>query len=95
MTLPSPSILGHLSTRMSYQSEARMPKGFNLRCAAGKTARVWEQGKGQSSTYLRSHPHQRLLAATHPRNSCPSLLWLAARSACHPAFPESALAIRR
>jgi len=23
-----------------------MPKGFNLRCAAGKTARVWLQGMG-------------------------------------------------
>ena len=23
-----------------------MPKGFNLRCAAGKTARIWLQGKG-------------------------------------------------
>jgi hypothetical protein len=23
-----------------------MPKGFDLRCAAGKTARVWKQGKG-------------------------------------------------
>jgi hypothetical protein len=23
-----------------------VPKGFNLRCAAGKTARVWLQGKG-------------------------------------------------
>jgi hypothetical protein len=23
-----------------------MPKGFNLRCSAGKTARVWLQGKG-------------------------------------------------
>jgi hypothetical protein len=23
-----------------------MPKGFDLRCAAGKTARVWQQGKG-------------------------------------------------
>jgi hypothetical protein len=23
-----------------------MAKGFNLRCAAGKTARVWQQGKG-------------------------------------------------
>jgi hypothetical protein len=23
-----------------------MLKGFNLRCAAGKTARVWQQGKG-------------------------------------------------
>jgi hypothetical protein len=23
-----------------------MPKGFHLRCAAGKTARVWLQGKG-------------------------------------------------
>jgi hypothetical protein len=23
-----------------------MPGGFNLRCAAGKTARVWLQGKG-------------------------------------------------
>ena len=23
-----------------------MPKGFNLRCAAGKTARVWLQGNG-------------------------------------------------
>ena len=23
-----------------------MPKGFNLHCAAGKTARVWLQGKG-------------------------------------------------
>jgi hypothetical protein len=26
--------------------EDPMPKGFNLRCAAGKTARVWLQGKG-------------------------------------------------
>jgi hypothetical protein len=26
--------------------EALMPKGFDLRCAAGKTARVWLQGKG-------------------------------------------------
>jgi hypothetical protein len=24
-----------------------MPKGFNLRCAAGKTARVSLQGKGE------------------------------------------------
>ena len=23
-----------------------MPKGFNLQCAAGQTARVWLQGKG-------------------------------------------------
>jgi hypothetical protein len=23
-----------------------MPKGFDLRCGAGKTARVWAQGKG-------------------------------------------------
>ena len=23
-----------------------MPKGFNLQCAAGKTARVWLQGEG-------------------------------------------------
>jgi hypothetical protein len=23
-----------------------MPKGFDLRCAAGKTARVWKQGQG-------------------------------------------------
>jgi hypothetical protein len=23
-----------------------MPKGFDLRCGAGKTARVWLQGKG-------------------------------------------------
>jgi hypothetical protein len=23
-----------------------MPKGFDLRCAGGKTARVWQQGKG-------------------------------------------------
>ena len=23
-----------------------MPKGFDLRCAAGKTAHVWQQGKG-------------------------------------------------
>ena len=23
-----------------------MPRGFDLRCAAGKTARVWVQGKG-------------------------------------------------
>ena len=23
-----------------------MPKGFDLRCAAGKTARIWLQGKG-------------------------------------------------
>ena len=27
-----------------------MPKGFNLRCAAGKTARVWLQGKGEALT---------------------------------------------
>jgi hypothetical protein len=27
-----------------------MPKGFNLRCAAGKTARVWLQGKGGAHT---------------------------------------------
>jgi hypothetical protein len=27
-----------------------MPKGFNLRCAAGKTARVWLQGKGGALT---------------------------------------------
>ena len=26
--------------------EVTMPKGFDLRCAAGKTARVWLQGKG-------------------------------------------------
>jgi hypothetical protein len=25
-----------------------MPKGFNLRCAAGKTARVWLQGRGSA-----------------------------------------------
>jgi hypothetical protein len=30
--------------------EAIMPKGFNLRCAAGKTARVWLQGKGEALT---------------------------------------------
>jgi hypothetical protein len=23
-----------------------MPKGFDLQCAAGKSARVWQQGKG-------------------------------------------------
>ena len=23
-----------------------MPKGYNLRCSAGKTARIWLQGKG-------------------------------------------------
>ncbi len=27
-----------------------MPKGFHLRCAAGKTARVWLQGKGGELT---------------------------------------------
>ena len=27
-----------------------MPKGFDLRCAAGKTARVWLQGKGGKLT---------------------------------------------
>jgi hypothetical protein len=27
-----------------------MPKGFNLRCAAGKTAQVWLQGKGGALT---------------------------------------------
>jgi hypothetical protein len=27
-----------------------MPKGFNLRCGAGKTARVWLQGKGGALT---------------------------------------------
>jgi hypothetical protein len=27
-----------------------MPKGFDLRCAAGKTARVWLQGKGGALT---------------------------------------------
>jgi hypothetical protein len=26
-----------------------MPKGFNLRCAAGISARVWLQGKGERS----------------------------------------------
>ena len=26
-----------------------MPKGFNLRCAAGKTARVWLQGRERSA----------------------------------------------
>jgi hypothetical protein len=26
--------------------ETTMPKGFDLRCGAGKTARVWLQGKG-------------------------------------------------
>ena len=26
----------------------RCGKGFNLRCAAGKTARVWLQGKGET-----------------------------------------------
>jgi hypothetical protein len=26
--------------------EMSMAKGFNLKCAAGKTARVWLQGKG-------------------------------------------------
>jgi hypothetical protein len=29
---------------------ATMPKGFNLRCATGKTARVWPQGKGGALT---------------------------------------------
>jgi hypothetical protein len=27
-----------------------MPKGFDLRCAAGKTARVWLQGEGGQLT---------------------------------------------
>jgi len=27
-----------------------MPKGFVLRCAAGRTARVWRQGKGGGLT---------------------------------------------
>ena len=27
-----------------------MPKGFNLRCKAGKTARVWLQGNGGALT---------------------------------------------
>ena len=27
-----------------------MPKGFNLQCYAGKTARVWLQGKGGALT---------------------------------------------
>lgn len=27
-----------------------MPKGFLLRCAAGKTAHVWQQGKGGALT---------------------------------------------
>jgi hypothetical protein len=27
-----------------------MPKGFDLRCGAGKTARVWVQGKGGALT---------------------------------------------
>jgi hypothetical protein len=26
--------------------DVAMPKGFDLRCGAGKTARVWLQGKG-------------------------------------------------
>lgn len=30
--------------------EVTMPKGFFLQCAAGKTARVWQQGKGGGLT---------------------------------------------
>jgi hypothetical protein len=29
-----------------YIGMLRMPKGFDLRCGAGKTARVWVEGKG-------------------------------------------------
>jgi hypothetical protein len=29
-----------------YSVKVLMPKGFNLNCGAGKTARVWLQGKG-------------------------------------------------
>ena len=32
--------------KLTAQGEELVPKGFNLRCAAGKTARVWLQGKG-------------------------------------------------
>jgi len=32
--------------RQSFLQSEAMMKGFNLRCAAGKTARVWLQGRG-------------------------------------------------
>jgi hypothetical protein len=45
ITLPAPQILCSGAPRPLGQ-EVFMPKGFNLRCAGGKTARVWLQGKG-------------------------------------------------
>jgi hypothetical protein len=47
-TLPN---LGKVSDRgAGADMELSMPKGFNLRCAAGKTARVWQQGRGGALT---------------------------------------------
>ena len=45
-TLPMPRIVGHAPLDASFWRRSIMPKGFNLQCAAGKTARVWLQGKG-------------------------------------------------
>ena len=44
-TLPLPRKVGHLFPAMAAE-ENTMPKGFNLRCSAGKTARGWLQEKG-------------------------------------------------
>jgi hypothetical protein len=49
ITLPGAQMVSHVLRRDTAQ-EATMPKGFNLRCAAGKTARVWPQGKGGALT---------------------------------------------
>jgi hypothetical protein len=43
-TLPALELLGH--GRGKALSGVVLPKGFDLRCGAGKTARVWLQGKG-------------------------------------------------
>ena len=49
ITLPLAQNLRHALPNITPQKET-MPKGFNLRCAAGKTARVWLQGKGGALT---------------------------------------------
>jgi hypothetical protein len=57
-TLPAMTILGHCSTFMSHGLEVVVANGFDLRCAAGKTARVWLQGRdgalkpGQAMVHL-------------------------------------------
>jgi hypothetical protein len=45
-SLHGATILGHGGAYDYFIGMLRMPKGFDLRCGAGKTARVWVQGKG-------------------------------------------------